>query len=322
MSGEKVMKQLRENRGVVFDVRPPFPHNMLVEVTNACNHHCVFCGYQNMKRPKRCCDKEIMLDIIRQAYENGTREIGFYLIGEPLMNPDLETYVAHAKDLGFEYIYLTTNGALADIERMKTLIKAGLNSVKFSVNAATPESYEFIHGHDDYEKVKKNIYDLRKYFTENNLEVPIFISFVKTKQNGDDAARLHKDFDLFVDRIYEYPCANLGDNMQTLLDKNVVEREQLISGSRVPCDMIFNRLHVTCEGYLNACCADANGYMAVIDLHETSLADAWYSDEMMALRQRHLNGDLYGMLCYNCINNANELISPLAPDLVPWLKED
>lgn len=32
--------------GSVFSEMPPFPHNMLVELANACNHKCVFCGYK------------------------------------------------------------------------------------------------------------------------------------------------------------------------------------------------------------------------------------------------------------------------------------
>lgn len=41
---------------------------------------------------------------MNQAYENGTREIGFYMIGEPLICVDLADYVARDHELGFEYI--------------------------------------------------------------------------------------------------------------------------------------------------------------------------------------------------------------------------
>lgn len=210
--------ELRMNRSVFFSETPPFPHNMLMELTNTCNHKCIFCGYKDMKRKKRVCDKAFMLDLMEQAYKNGTREIGFYMIGEPLMCIDLADYVARAHSLGFEYIYLTTNGGLADLDRMRTLIDAGLNSVKFSVNAATSETYKEVHGKDDFNVVKNNIKALRDFTQENNIDLPIFISFVKNEINKNDIDTLYKIFENLVDRIYVVPCANQAGGMLELIE--------------------------------------------------------------------------------------------------------
>lgn len=125
------MKELHIDRKISFVERPPFPENMLIELTNACNHKCVFCGYNDMTRCRCFADKEFTLNIIKQAYDEGVREIGFYAIGEPFLSKDLEEYVAYAKQQGFSYIYLTTNGALATLDRMKILIENGLSSIKF-----------------------------------------------------------------------------------------------------------------------------------------------------------------------------------------------
>ena len=173
------MAELRLNRTAVFCERPVFPKNMLMELTNICNHKCVFCGYHKMRRAYNKCDKEFCFDIMQQAYDNGTREIGFYMIGEPLMCEDIEDYIRKAKEIGFTYIYLTTNGAWANIERMKGLLEDGLNSVKFSVNAATKKMYALVHGKDDYEVVVKNIRNLSSYIKEKKLDILVFLSFVK-----------------------------------------------------------------------------------------------------------------------------------------------
>ncbi|MCI8814672.1 MAG: radical SAM protein [Lachnospiraceae bacterium] len=154
------MSKLKLNREVIYEENPPFPYNMLVELTNRCNHACVFCAHKKMHRSFRNCDKKLMTDIIQQAYELGTREIGFYLTGEPFLNKDLEYYVGLCKRIGFEYIYITTNGVLAKKERVKNLWELGLSSLKFSINAATRKTYQFIHGRDDFDKVMKNINDI------------------------------------------------------------------------------------------------------------------------------------------------------------------
>ena len=163
-----------------------------------------------MARKKRECDKQFTMNILKEAYQNGTREVGFYMIGEPLMNADIDEFVSFAKETGYEYVYLTTNGALADIDRMKSLIRSRLSSVKFSVNAATPESYKKIHGADDYDKVKKNIRDLHEYVEKQNLDFPVFISFVKTKVTANEIDTLYGDFADIVDNIYIFGCGNQG----------------------------------------------------------------------------------------------------------------
>lgn len=98
--------ELIRNKDVVYTERPPFPRNMLVELTNICNHRCVFCGYKNMGRKKCNCDEELTKRIIKEAYDNGTREIGFYMIGEPFLAHNLSDFIQYAKELGFTYIYI------------------------------------------------------------------------------------------------------------------------------------------------------------------------------------------------------------------------
>lgn len=309
------MSELRLNRDISFEEKPPFPKNMMMELTNVCNHQCVFCGYGKMNRPKGKCDKPFMFDIMRQAYENGTREIGFYMIGEPLLCADLEEYVAEAKRLGFEYIYITTNGVLADLERMKELIKAGLSSIKFSLNAGTRETYKKIHGKDDYETVKSNILGLSQYIRENNIDIPIFISFVRTKINKNEEEELRREFADSVDKIYVFPCGNQGGGMLELVDRGVVEGDEFVAGANKPCDMIFNRIHVTYQGYLDVCCVDTNNMLATVDLHKMSLKDAWNSEIMVKVRKWHLSELPNNIACYNCIYSTNTEILPLNAEL-------
>ena len=296
-------------RRVEFCEHPPFPHNMMVELTNACNHNCVFCGYSGMRRPRKIADKDFTKKIIREAYENGTREIGFYLIGEPFLNPDLAEYVGFCKKTGFEYIYITTNGGEAGPNQLKEVIHAGLDSIKFSVNGATVESYKKVHGKNDYKKVKDNIVWLREYLDKNNLPLKTFISFVKCNLNSGDEITIHDEFDDYVDKVYIFECSNQGGAMLSLLKNGVVD--SLLPGAKAPCRMVFNRLHITAEGYLDACCADVNGNLVVADLHKMSLIDAWNSEIMEDLRKQHLEGFTSNIMCNSCINNVEQKIVPL-----------
>ena len=305
-------KELRMERKVVFTERPPFPENMLVELTNKCNHQCIFCHYRLMSRKKADCNREFTFDIIKQAYDNGTREIGFYMIGEPFLKRDLEEYIAYAHNLGFTYIYLTTNGALATLERTVKCIEAGLNSIKFSINAATTEHYIQIHGHDDYETVKTNVRNLSEYVRKNNIDLSMFITFVKTNITLDDFDLLLADFSSFVDKIYECDCNSQGTPIIELINNGIVNSSIYLKENQELCQMVFNRLHITSEGYLNACCADAEGLLSAVDLHKVSLKEAWHSDIMVNLRRQFLNNTLSkDVLCYNCLHKEQHKVKPL-----------
>ncbi|RAZ93288.1 radical SAM protein, partial [Klebsiella oxytoca] len=72
-----------------------------------------------------------------------------------------------AKDIGYTYVYLTSNGALATPERIRAVVDAGLDSIKFSINAPERKLYEFIHGQDDFDKVFDHLVYLNQYRKES-----------------------------------------------------------------------------------------------------------------------------------------------------------
>jgi len=98
-----------------------FPKNMLLETTNICNHTCLMCANSKGTKKRGIIDNNFAKRILKEAYDLGTREVGFYGMGEPLLDSSLEEYIVYAKSLGYGYIYITTNGALLTQERAKTI---------------------------------------------------------------------------------------------------------------------------------------------------------------------------------------------------------
>lgn len=47
---------------------------------------------------------------------------------------------------------MTTNGSLATPSVLSEIFEAGLDSIKFSINAGTAENYEKVHGATGFEK--------------------------------------------------------------------------------------------------------------------------------------------------------------------------
>ena len=295
-----------QNDGI-FAETPSLPRNMMVELSNGCNHACIFCPNPHMRRAKGRIDQDLMYRIISEAHEAGVREIGFYTTGDPFIHKGLADFTAHAKTTGFEYIYISTNGALATPDRSKAVIDAGMDSIKFSINAGSRETYRSIHGRDDWDAVVSNLEFIASYRREHAPSLKLFITCVMTKPMEHEIESMKARFEPLVDEIAFDQC--------TPLAWPDVEQH----GNPTLCTMPFNRLHVTYEGYLTLCCVDFQNYLAVADLNTHSIVDAWNCQDFRKIRRRHLERNLSGTLCGKCWYGDPAPVNPLREDLADVL---
>lgn len=126
-----------------------------MEVTNACNHRCVFCPNEDSSRKRRMLDVNLARRVMEECvgFLGNNKKICFHMNGEPLLYKPLPELVAYSKELGYDYSFVTTNGSVATDELLTELFEAGLDSIKFSINAGTRETYRKIHGADDFDNV-------------------------------------------------------------------------------------------------------------------------------------------------------------------------
>lgn len=237
------------------------------------------------------------------------------MFGEPLLDRNLEQYIKYAKELGFVYTFITTNGSLLDERRMISVIEAGLDSIKFSLNGATREHYLFAHGVDSFEQVKENIIRISEYRKESNKDFKIYISSVLTKYTQDDGKKIKDMFFPYVDDVFALECHNQGGNMNYEIENELkITKNSNVHSEKGFCFMPFNRIHITWEGYLTLCCVDYQNYLAIENLNEISLKEAWHSLKFQQIRQMHLDNKLEGTLCYNCLKNVISEVRPIFDD--------
>lgn len=294
---------------------PPFPKkNLLIEVTNACNCNCIFCANSKMKRKRKYINKELVIKILNESFELGTREVGFYTTGEALINNDIAEYIKIAKNIGFIYVYLTTNAILLNETKIEEIVNAGIDSIKISINAINDLDYKFIHGIDTYEKVMNNLKNLYNYRKNKKLKYKIYVSYISTRYTDYDTNKIKNHFSNWCDEIVIVNVRNQSGMMPEIISllscyntSNKIQAERII-----PCHYVFNTLNVSCEGYLTACCTDFENYLAYADLNTTSLKDAWHNELITELRKKHLEKKLGNTLCNNCINNSKCIPKPLS----------
>lgn len=309
-SNSWIKKRLEERiETAVLSEAPPFPRTVLVEVANICNHRCVFCAYPKMTRPGNVIDPGLFRDVMRQAYELGAREAGLYAGAEPLTCKRLDEHIAYLSDLGYDYIYISTNGTLADEARLKRLIDAGLHSIKFSVNGGDRETYVKIHGKDQFDKVINNVRFVSEYRKTIGRPLYLAVSFVEVPENAASFPMLERLVGPLVDEIVRFPAVNQSGQMPNLPVK-----------PRIPdtCVIPFNQVHISREGYIRACCNDYQNVLAIEDLNKVPLKEAWFGARFREVRRRHLERDLKGSLCHNCLTGCRDDVRPINPELGDW----
>ena len=284
------------------------PKNALIEITNACNHACVFCYNPKMKRSINKLDFNIFKKFIESCVKEQVQEIGLHTTGEPFMVKNLEDYISFAKKSGIRRVYVTSNGALATLDRLKKCIDAGLDSIKFSINAATRNDYKITHGHDDFEKVSKNLKDLYNYKISNNINIQMLCSFVYTNLTHKNIPIFKKNLSRYFDEVIYVKALNQGGRgvevskkLTNKLKNNKDKFEQEIK----PCEMLWNRLHLTVEGYLTACCVDYENDLIYTKLTDETLYKHFNSPKMQELREKHLKQNLKNTICESCVYNTN-----------------
>lgn len=122
------------------------PRTVYVETTNRCNLRCRGCiQYHGGWEPPRDLSLVEFEEIVEQA--SGAERFLLHGIGEPLLNPQLPAMIRRVKARGASAA-INSNGTLLDRRMAETLAGTGLDELRLSLDAATPEGYAAVRGGD------------------------------------------------------------------------------------------------------------------------------------------------------------------------------
>ena len=282
-----------------------------LEVTNACNHRCCFCPNQNSIRKTKMMDYEFAQRMIRECKDiiGENSKICFHMNGEPLLYQRLPELISLSKNVGYEYCFITTNGSVASNELLERLFEAGLDSIKFSINAGTEETYKHIHGKDDFNKVVNALMFASEYRRSNNSNFKIYVSCVGIKENKAELEQLKNKVSPYCDEIlFYYPCGYAGQNnklaRELRCDLCDLDIETFEIKHQCPCNVLWNSINITCDGYLSLCCSESDNRLIIEDLNKKSVKDAWFGDKMNRIREKHMKNDIEDTPCYSCVHET------------------
>ena len=261
-------------------------------------------------RDQKHMDRELYSRLIREMRDAGVEELGMFYLGESMLCPWLPDAIKEAKDVGFPYVFLTTNGSLASKDKVFALFNAGLNSLKFSFNYSGPEQLNEIAGvkpgiFDTICQNIKNAYGLREL---HGFKCGLYASYIE--YDGEQGERMKDAVALiapYVDEVYALPLYNQANLVKERTD---AKGWTSTAGNRgraanlrepLPCWAVFTEGHITSDGLLSACCFDHNKSFTMADLKQTSFIEGWNSAVFQSLRKAHLNRDVTGTPCEKCV---------------------
>lgn len=275
-----------------YSVKAAYPNNLMIEVTNACNLSCRMCYHKNMKRKPGFMSEDLFRRVIDQVVSLGIKNVGLYTVGEAFLHPRIFDFIKIAKQKGIEYVYITTNGNALNEDKIKKVIESGLDSIKFSIDAASKNVYEKVKAGAKWEKLMKVLKTLRKLRDQKKSSLRIFGSFVITDRSLKDLFKYKKVFNGLVDETLFVFIGNQGGQVEVdSLPPREIKKEMnnliLPEKNWQPCSLLWKRFIITYDGKLTICCIDFDAKITYGDIKKNTLKECWNNEKMKKFRKIH-----------------------------------
>lgn len=268
-----------------------------LEITNVCNRSCAFCP-KTRREPAFMGEDDFthLLDKLRPW----TDFLYFHLMGEPLLHPALDRFLALAGERGFRVI-LTTNGTLLDRTEPLLLGAPALHKVNLSLHSF--EANEGI-GLEDY-------VNQCAAFGAKAAARGVLVNF--RLWNGDSEARTGwnaenaRILDLLAGTFPRpWTPSRRGERLaeRVFLDQAEIfdwpDLSAAGENTRHGCYGLRDQIGVLCDGTVVPCCLDHEGDLPLGNLLTQDLGEILQTSRACAMLAGFRRGEAVEELCRRC----------------------
>ncbi len=315
--GDLIGKKFTEYRKVWdaanrFKLTTEFPLFLQLDMNQNCNLKCPHCIIGDPELTKKYYNgPPLSWDdykrVVREGEEHGCPSIAPQGNNEPLLLKDFESYVKYAHDHSFIDIMINTNATLLTEARAKKLLDSGLTRLRFSIDAATAETFKKIRVGGNYDKVVRNVERFLSLKEAGGYRLPITgVSFCKMSTNEHELNDFFSYWENKVDivSVQTFVPPVLEGDFSKYYSSDQHEGGKQFKGFK--CPQPFQR--ITFRNYeMTPCCAMFSHKLKLGDFRRDSIYKAWNCDAMKELRRIHKNGEYAkNEFCKKCV----ELIFP------------
>jgi len=214
--------------------------------------------------------------------------------GEPTLHPQFTEICQHLRAAGALALGVRCNGLALPSAAEDALFETPVDVIEITLDAATPETYQRMHGRDDFETVVATMERLMQRRRDMQSVRPLIVpSLVKCAETLDD-------MEPFVDRWQRafgmYALRGISDYGGTWHPQRAT-RFSTAPGNCNGCRRARSRLMVLANGTVTTCDQDIAGKQVVGNLHAEGIEALWKSRSFTHARA----GELSELpLCTNC----------------------
>lgn len=290
-----------------LSVTPPAPKSVKIELTGRCNFRCYFCAHEQRLRSVGEMDRDFYTRVVREMRDAGVQELGVFYLGESFLCSWLPEAIEYAKKTcGYEYVFLTTNGSMATPDKVDDCMRAGLDSLKFSLNYADKAQFEEIARVKPslFDDIERNVASARIVRDSGGYQCGLYGSYIE--YDGEQGVRIKDYIDRMrahLDDVYALPLYNQAAFVNNPDWAFVQGNRGRLDALRdpLPCWSIFTEGHISFDGRLSACCFDHDSRFTMGDLTKESFMTAWHSKPFQELRAAHVAKSVGGTICEKCV---------------------
>ena len=256
-----------------------------IEITNSCNLKCDFC-IQN-KRNKMFMSEKSFCEIL-QKLKGKTKYLYFHILGEPLLHPQVRSFINIACEEGF-YVNITTNGYLIS----KLCNTTNLRQLNISLHSYD-EKYNI--SIEDYMNSIFNIVDdlkdtyisyrlwVKNVYTEKILKILNNHYGISLKVSDISDNITIKD-NVFINAFHEFIWPDLNNEYYS------------IKGT---CYALRDHIGILVDGTIVPCCLDSKGDISLGNIFNDSIESILLSDRVIKMKQGFQNKEKCEELCRHC----------------------
>lgn len=275
-----------------------------IEITNVCNLSCNFCP--KTKREYKFMDKEAFNYILEQV-KPFTEHIYFHLMGEPLLNENIEWFLEESAKKDFK-VNLTTNGTLLSKNADKLINSNAIRQINislhsFEANKNTVELEEYINNVTDFIKKARGSSDMICAIRLWNID-----SAELKGANGLNSSilkmledKLDVDFSL-AEKLQEKNRVTLKDkvylNMAEKFEWPNIDLQS--NNEEVFCHGLRNQIGVLVDGTVVPCCLDSEGTINLGNIFEKPLKDILEGERAVNIYEGFSRRKAVEDLCKKC----------------------
>ena len=295
-----------------LDLITEFPMFLHLDLIQTCNYSCPHC---NIAHPKSLSesyngtisenmDFEKYKKIVDEGSEHNCPSIEPQGLNEPLLTRNFHEYVKYAHDKNFIDIMINTNASALTPRRSQELLDSGLTRLRFSLDAATPETYKKVRvGSLPLDKVIKKIENFLDLKEKGNYKLPVTgVSMCVMKSNQHEKEMFEKFWINKVDMVtfQSFQAPNKEMDFSGFYPDESKPDNQNNNLIDFKCPQPYQRVVVR-NDIITACCYSF-GNNLVLGKLDDGIYNAWNSSLANELRNIHKCGKYYlNATCKRCI---------------------